>query len=217
MNGTGKTGRAATEHSEVPADGLCMQRCQGGAGKRAAHLKNVFKAVKPLIITFLPHGGETAHSKNVQCRPNATGTNQSRNKQNTCTQQIRLRKRLLQRQGTNAEQTDQEGTNTTAHQQNHCSGHDVTINRRHARRQTQNWPDMHGPVRERRPTGWRHLGEPRPITLSHPVRSGGWESVISANGGLPAHRYTPQVTPRWPRGSEPASPPFSERCIRSET
>ena len=31
--------------------------------------------------------------------------------------------------------------------------------------------------------------------------------MISANGGLPAHRYTPQVTPRWPRGSEPASIP----------
>ena len=29
--------------------------------------------------------------------------------------------------------------------------------------------------------------------------------MLSANGGLPAHRYTPQVTPRWPRGSEPAS------------
>ena len=29
--------------------------------------------------------------------------------------------------------------------------------------------------------------------------------MISANGGLPAHRYTPQVTPKWPRGSEPAS------------
>ena len=28
--------------------------------------------------------------------------------------------------------------------------------------------------------------------------------MISANGGLPAHRYTPQVTQRWPRGSEPA-------------
>ena len=28
--------------------------------------------------------------------------------------------------------------------------------------------------------------------------------MISANGGLPAHRYTPQVTRRWPRGSEPA-------------
>ena len=29
--------------------------------------------------------------------------------------------------------------------------------------------------------------------------------MISAKGGLPAHRYTPQVTQRWPRGSEPAS------------
>ena len=29
--------------------------------------------------------------------------------------------------------------------------------------------------------------------------------MICANGGLPAHRYTPQVTQRWPRGSEPAS------------
>ena len=29
--------------------------------------------------------------------------------------------------------------------------------------------------------------------------------MISAHGGLPAHRYTPQVTPRWPRGSEAAS------------
>ena len=28
--------------------------------------------------------------------------------------------------------------------------------------------------------------------------------MISANGGLPAHRYTPQVTQRWPRGSEPS-------------
>ena len=45
----------------------------------------------------------------------------------------------------------------------------------------------------------------KPITLSHQVRPGGWESMISANGGLPAHRYTPQVTPRWSRGSEPAS------------
>ena len=31
--------------------------------------------------------------------------------------------------------------------------------------------------------------------------------MISANGGLPVHRYTPQVTPEWPRGSEPASAP----------
>ena len=37
--------------------------------------------------------------------------------------------------------------------------------------------------------------------------------MISANGGLPAHRYTPQVTQRWPQGSEPASQP----AIRIET
>ena len=35
--------------------------------------------------------------------------------------------------------------------------------------------------------------------------------MISANGGLPAHRYTPQVTPRWPRGSEPASAEGAQR------
>ena len=29
--------------------------------------------------------------------------------------------------------------------------------------------------------------------------------MITANGGLLAHGYTPQVTQRWPRGSEPAS------------
>ena len=29
--------------------------------------------------------------------------------------------------------------------------------------------------------------------------------MISAHGGLLAHRYTPQVTQRWPRGSKPAS------------
>ena len=29
--------------------------------------------------------------------------------------------------------------------------------------------------------------------------------MISANGGLPAHRYTPQVTQGWPQGSEQAS------------
>ena len=35
--------------------------------------------------------------------------------------------------------------------------------------------------------------------------------MISANGGLPAHRYTPQVTQRWPRGSEPASHQYPVR------
>ena len=35
--------------------------------------------------------------------------------------------------------------------------------------------------------------------------------MISANRGLPAHRYTPQVTQRWPRGSEPASVTETEK------
>ena len=35
--------------------------------------------------------------------------------------------------------------------------------------------------------------------------------MISANGGLPAHRYKPEVTQRWPRGSEPASQ-LLQRC-----
>ena len=30
--------------------------------------------------------------------------------------------------------------------------------------------------------------------------------MISADGGLPSHRYTPRVTQKWPQGSEPASP-----------
>ena len=36
--------------------------------------------------------------------------------------------------------------------------------------------------------------------------------MISANGGLPAHRYTPQVTQRWPRESKLASSGFVLRC-----
>ena len=75
-----------------------------------------FAAVKPPIVTFLPHGGGTAHSQNVSCRPHATGTNQHQNKQGTYANKIRLRKRLLQRQGSNAEQADHEAANTTAHQ-----------------------------------------------------------------------------------------------------
>ena len=35
MSGTGETGSTATEHHEIPDNGLCMQHCQGGAGNRA--------------------------------------------------------------------------------------------------------------------------------------------------------------------------------------
>ena len=43
--------------------------------------------------------------------------------------------------------------------------------------------------------------------------------MISANGGLPAHRYTPQVTPRWPRGPNqlhcpPRRPSSLPLCLR---
>ena len=49
---------------------------------------------------------------------------------------IRPRKRLLQCQGTNADQADHGAAKTTMHQQNHCSSHDMTINRPHASRPT---------------------------------------------------------------------------------
>ena len=35
MSGTSETGSTATEHHEIPDNGLCMQHCQGGAGNRA--------------------------------------------------------------------------------------------------------------------------------------------------------------------------------------
>ena len=144
--------------------GCACNTARAGQGQGHRIGKTFFTAVRPLVITFLPRGGGTAHGENVPCRPHTTGTNQHRNQQNTCTQQIRLRERPLQRQGTKPKLTDQEATNTTAHQQNRYSEHGVTINRPHARRRTPNWRDLHGPVRERRPTGWRHHGELRPPT-----------------------------------------------------
>ena len=104
-------------------------------------------------MAFPPRGGRAAHSKNVRCRPHAPGTDQHCNKRNACTQQIRLPERPLRRQGTKAEQTNQEATNTTAHQHNHYSGRDVIMNRPHAHRPTPSWPGVHGPVREQRPAG----------------------------------------------------------------
>ena len=166
MSGTSETGSTATEHLEIQDNGLCMQHCQGRAGNRAPTGGKLllFTAVEPLVMAFLPHGRRAAHSKNVPCRPHAPGTDQHHNKRNACTQQIRLRERPLRRQGTNAEQTNQEATNTTAHQQDHHSGRDVTMNRPHAHRRTPSWQGVHGPVREQRPTSWRHCGEPRPPT-----------------------------------------------------
>ena len=148
MSGTSETGSTATEHRDIPDNGLCMQHCQGGAGNRApTGGKN-----RPLVMAFLPRGRRAAHSTNVPCRPHTPGTDQHRNRRQTCTQQIRLRERLLRRQGTNTEHTNQEATNTTTHRRNHYSGRKVTVNRPRAHRPAPSWPGVHGPLRERRPT-----------------------------------------------------------------
>ena len=152
MSGTSETGSTATEHHEIQENGLCMQHCQGGAGNRALTGEKNFTAVRPLVMAFLPRGGRVTHSTNVPCRPHTPGTDQHRNKRNSCTQQIRLREHPLRRQRTNAEQTNQEATNTTTHRQNHYSRRNVTVNRPRAYRPAPGWPGVHGPVRERRPT-----------------------------------------------------------------
>ena len=40
--------------------------------------------------------------------------------------------------------------------------------------------------------------------------------MISANGGLPAHRYTPEVSQGRPRGSEPASFVSSVKYLQNQ-
>ena len=60
----------------------------GRGRKKGTEFGKRFYSGKTTYHYFSHHGGETAHSKNVPCRPHATGTNQHRNKQNTCTQQI---------------------------------------------------------------------------------------------------------------------------------
>ena len=66
--------------------------------------------------------------------------------------------------GTHANQADHEAAKTTAHQPHRSCSRDLTVNRPHASRPTPNQPGMHGSQRERRPTGWRHRGAPRPPT-----------------------------------------------------
>ena len=144
--------------------GCACNTARVGQGQGHRNGETFFAAVRPLVNPFLPRAGQTAHGENLPCRPRTTGTNQHHHQQNTCMQQIRLRKRPLQRQGTNVERTDREATNTTGHKKNRYSRHDVTINRPHARRATPNWPDVHGLVRERHPSGCGHCDEPRPPT-----------------------------------------------------
>ena len=78
------------------------------------------------------------------------------------TRQPRTRQRRQQQKKPNDEQADHKAADTPKHQPNSCGNNDATINRRHASRPTSNQPDMQGSIRERRPTGWRHRGEPGP-------------------------------------------------------
>ena len=52
---------------------------------------------------------------------------------------------------------------TTAHQPHRSCSRHMTVNRPHASRPTPNQPGVHGSKPERRPTGWRHRGAPRPL------------------------------------------------------
>ena len=111
------------------------------AGQGLSHqIWKPFAAVRPPVVTFLPHdGGGGAQSKRTMPAPrNWNITKQHRNKDGNYANNIRPRRRLLQRQGTKPEQADHEAANTTVHQQNQCSGHNVTINRPHASRPTPN-------------------------------------------------------------------------------
>ena len=80
------------------------------------------------------------------------------------TNNIRRYNHRQQRDQTHADQADHEATKTTAHRpQRSCSRH-LTVNRPHASRPTPNQLGVHGSKRERRPSGWRHRGAPRPPT-----------------------------------------------------
>ena len=54
MSGTSETGSTATEHHEIPDNGLCMQHCQGGAGNRAPTGKKVFYSGPTTCHGFFP-------------------------------------------------------------------------------------------------------------------------------------------------------------------
>ena len=54
MSGTSETGSTATEHHEIPDNGLCMQHCQGGAGNRAPTGERMFYSGPTTCHGFSP-------------------------------------------------------------------------------------------------------------------------------------------------------------------
>ena len=54
MSGISETGSTATEHHEIPDNGLCMQHCQGGAGNRAPTGEKIFYSRPTTCHGFSP-------------------------------------------------------------------------------------------------------------------------------------------------------------------
>ena len=83
MNGTSKAGRTATEHREIPDDGLCMQHCQGGAGTRAPKgEKSSLQRSDGLSLLFSPavdrqRRMKTYRADPTQLAPTNTTTNRT--------------------------------------------------------------------------------------------------------------------------------------------
>ena len=95
---------------------------------------------------------------------NQDATNQHRHGRAGCTNNIRRYDHRQQRDGTHANQAHHEAPKTTAHQPHRSCSRHLTVNRPHASRPPPNQPGVHGSKWERRPTGWRHRGAPRPPT-----------------------------------------------------
>ena len=88
------------------------------------------------VYTAPDNNGQRNTTRRTKADPGTS--NQHQNRHDNYTSNVRRRKRPLQRQGTNAEQAGHEVAETTVHRQNHCSSHDMTINRPHASRPTSN-------------------------------------------------------------------------------
>ena len=95
---------------------------------------------------------------------NYTTPGQTRTQLTSTDTEVRRWNHRQQRDGTHANENDNEAAQTTAHQPHRSCSRDLTVNRPHASRPTPNQPGVHGSKRERRPTGWRHCGAPRPPT-----------------------------------------------------
>ena len=148
-----------------------MQHCQGGAGRRAPNReKNILQRSDHLSTLFLPTVGRRRTVQMYCAGPTqlapantAAGGKPARNKSDCAGTHCN------DKQPTLNEPTKRRPTGPHTDSYSY-SRHDVTSNRPHARRPTRNWPDMQGPVRERRPTSWPHRGEPRPPTTLTTIR-----------------------------------------------